>query len=158
MQRATVHGSDIIKCPICRREYCEYDVDVEDLDPILFKVVFNDMSMGQSHFSNLFFYTSKYNLRMYFPEAYLIDKIWVKKIKILLNILYTRFKSESYFNPLVLYLYKDEVNSFTLKSNKPSEDNELVDINDFYGLKQDDEIIDGFLESKFGKSLFKVNN
>ena len=52
--------------------------------------------------------------------------------------------------PLVLYLYKHEGISFTLKTNKPLNVSELVSFYDFeYYLQQDEEIMDLFLKNHF---------
>ena len=149
------HGSNIIKCPICRREYPLYGPHTHyDLtEPILFKTYFkNDISIGHSHPAHIFNYTSKTNLELSISGEFITDKIWLQKMHILNDILHSKNVDN-----LVFYVYKDGDESFVLKTNKPNSDYELVSIDDFLNnLQQRDEIIKRFLRLFYAEYLTKT--
>ena len=120
--------------------------------PILFKTFFqNDISIGHSHPSHIFNYTSKIQLALTISGEFIVEETWVKKMRILTNILH----SEN-VDKLVFYLYKDGDDSFILKTNKPKSDYELVSMDDFlHNLQQEDEIIEKFLHVFFSEYLAK---
>jgi len=142
------HGSNIIKCPICRREYPLYGQSSHHnlMEPILFKTFFqNDISIGHSHPSHIFNYTSKAHLQLSISGGFMTEETWLKKMRILNDILHSKNVDN-----LVFYLYKEGDDSFVLKTNKPKSDYELVNIDDFlYNLQQDDEIVEQFLHLFF---------
>jgi hypothetical protein len=133
-----------MKCPICRREYTICDGEVK---PILFKVVFqNKIEGGLPHPYNLFAFTSRRHVNLDdYSGDYVINGEWFKKTKILFKIINEYFNSDKFFEPLILYMYKDENDYFTLKSNKPKNDYELLSINDFENDRQDEDIITKFV-------------
>jgi len=117
-----------------------------DAPPILFSICFrNNVEMGMTKPMHLFVFTSKTNLS--FGDGWNVDETWKKKSRILFDILKKKYLSEQHFEPLKLYAYNDEDISFTLKSNKPKSDFELVSYFDFSdNLRQDGVIVQKFLE------------
>ena len=117
----------IFKCPLCRKEYSSAGIDF--LHPIIGKVVFkNNIESGLEEANHLFFYSGKMDLKFdRLSESFNIDDIWLKKMKILFKILFMYMRSDTMTKPLVLYMYKDRDHSFTLKTKKPKDDDELID-------------------------------
>ena len=134
--------------------------------PVVFKVLFQDnIEMGLTHPLQIFRFTSRCNFSCGIIDKSLrIEETWINKMKIRFNIIkgYYRslakptistpsgLRSDVFKEPLVLYLYKHEGISFTLKTNKPFNDSELLSFYDFeYYLKQDEQIIDLFFKNHF---------
>ena len=134
----------IFKCPLCRKEYSGFGY----YNPIICKVVFkNEIEAGLTNASDVFYYSDRYNFKFdSLSEKFIINDIWLKKMKILFKILYQHMNSGTMTKPFVLYMCKDGVNSFTLKANKPKDDEELIDESYFENyLQQDDWIVLRFL-------------
>lgn len=151
--RATT-GSNIIKCPMCRREFSREDNMgiLSDFKPVLFKVVFKDnIEMGLTHPLQIFSFTSRSNFNCGVIDNYFrIEETWIKKMKVLFNILKDYYSSDVFKEPLIIYMYKEEGICFTLKTNKPLNFSELVSFYDFdYYLQQDEEIMDIFFKNYF---------
>ena len=144
--------SNIVKCPICRQEYTVCD----NLKPILFKVVFrHNIELGFAKPNDILGCTSRTNLNLVTCSGeFIIDEKWIKRTGILYNILHHKMSSGNLCTPLMLYVYKDGNLSFTLKSNKPKDDYELVNFLDFDDyLQQDNDIIEQFINLYFEKSF-----
>ena len=147
-------GSNIIKCPVCRKEYTICD----NLKPILFKTVFRDnIELGFAKPRDVLSYTSRTNLSFFTCSGkFHIDDNWIKRTGILYNILQYKMSSVNLSMPLILYVYKDGNLSFTLKSNKPKDDNELVRFHDFDDyLRQDEDTIARFINLYFDQSMIE---
>jgi hypothetical protein len=133
-----IYRTNIIKCPICRREYT-FQYELNNVEPILFKIHFrNNAICGHSHPTHLCNYTSRTDLFVTVDREFIADEIWLKRMNIIGDLL-LRKNAE----PITFYIYKDGDKSFTLKTCKPKYDDELVELFDFTDkLQQDDEIIE----------------
>ena len=80
--------SNIIKCPMCRREYStEYykGISTTEFMPVLFKVCFNEnIEMGLTNPLQIFMFTSRCNFSCGIIDKSLrIEETWINKMKIL---------------------------------------------------------------------------
>jgi len=139
--------SNIIKCPICRREYGSRTI--YDFKPILFKIVFrNNIELGFIHPLQLFYFTSKTHLHLNNCSGdYTFQDTWISKMRIIFDILHMKYTSDTVAEPSLLYIYKEGELSFTLKFKKPADDFELTGFHDFDNcLKQNEDIVKSFVE------------
>jgi hypothetical protein len=94
----------------------------------------------------IFTLTTKTNL-YYEDGTFYSESQWFKRMKIIVDLLVPIYESDEYKDPLILYVHQDSINSFTLKTNEPKYDDDLLDCNYFFKLlSQNPRMVDDFLD------------
>jgi hypothetical protein len=151
-------SNTMFHCPVCKREYMKYNskellhcTKFFDYSNIICKCVFqNSIKIAFIEPMQIFTLTTKTNL--YFKDGtFYSESQWFKRMKIIVDLLIPIYESDEYKDPLILYVHQESADSFTLKTNKPKYDEDLLDSNYFFKiLSQHPLMIDDFLEEICG--------
>ena len=145
---------DLMCCPICKREYFKtyYDnillpnTKGYDYKSIICKVHFkNNTTWASIEPMQIFTFTCKNHIHKQ-DGLILYDAQWFKRMRIIVSLLVQIYESTQYQESLNLWVYKDGVDSITLKT-KINRTQELITSGEFFNnLAADCILIDEFID------------